>query len=127
MRIEYYDGLLIAPLTLTYNGKTKTIERMVIDTGADHTIVVSDAVDDIGIAFETGDKINRSQGIGGADYAFEKTLQSIEFGAFRMVQKTIDFGQIDWDIDGLIGLDILLSGRFIIDLDAMEIYRKENR
>ncbi len=124
MRIEYSQGLLLAPLTVTYNGRTKTIDRMSIDTGAAHTIVVSDVVDDIGVAFKTGDPINRSQGIGGADYAFEKTVDNIEFGGYRMTKKPLDFGRIDWAINGLIGLDIILPGRFVVDLNAMEVYQK---
>ena len=124
MRIDYSQDLLLVSLTVTYNGRTKTIDRMSIDTGAAHTIVVSDVVDDIGVAFKTGDHINRSQGIGGTDYAFEKTVDNIEFGGYRMTKKPLDFGQIDWDINGLIGLDILLPGRFVVDLDAMEVYQK---
>lgn len=127
MRIEYLAGLVLASLTITYNGRTKTIDRMAIDTGSAHTIIVSDAVDDIGVAFNTGDHINRSQGIGGADYAFEKIVDSLEFGGFQMIQKPLDFGQIDWEINGLIGMDILLPGRFVIDLDAMEIYQRRIR
>ena len=127
MHIDDSEGLLLASLTITYNGRTKTIDRMAIDTGAEHTIIVSDAVDDLEIAYKNGDRINRSQGIGGADYAFEKTVEHAEFCGFRMTHMIIDFGQIDWDINGLIGLDILAAGRFVIDLDAMEIYQKSNR
>lgn len=126
MHIDDSEGLLLASLTITYNGRTKTIDRMAIDTGAEHTIIVSDAVDDLGIAYKTGDRINRSQGIGGADYAYEKTVEHAEFCGFRMTDVVIDFGQIDWDINRLIGLDILATGRFVIDLDGMEIYQKGN-
>lgn len=124
MRIEYSDGLLLASLTITYRGQSKIIDRMAIDTGAAHTIIVSDAVDDIGIAFKIGDPINRSFGVGGTDYAFEKTVDSLKFGEFQMTSKQLDFGQIDWDINGLIGLDILIPGRFLIDLDTMDITNK---
>ena len=75
VHIDDSEGLLLASLNITYNGRTKTIDRMTIDTGAEHTIIVSDAVDDLGIAYKNGDRINRSQGIGGADYAFEKTVE----------------------------------------------------
>jgi len=122
VRIEYSNGLLLASLTITYRGQSKIIDRMAIDTGAAHTIVVSDTVDEIGISFKTGDPINRSFGVGGTDYAFEKTVDSIEFNGYRMTSKPLDFGQIDWDINGLIGLDILIPGRFIINFDTMEIY-----
>ena len=124
MHIKYCDDLLLVSITLTYNGQTKVIDRVAIDTGAAHTIIVSDAVEDIGIAFKSGDKLNRSYGIGGADYAFEKTVQRIEFSGLQMDQKPLDFGQIGWDINGLIGLDILLPGRFVIDMDKMQIYQK---
>ncbi len=100
---------------------------MAIDTGAEHTIIVSDAVNDLGIAYKNGDRINRSEGIGGADYAFEKTVEQAEFCGFRMNHMAIDFGQIDWDVNGLIGLDILVAGSFVIDLYSMEIYRKLNQ
>lgn len=125
MRIEYTDGLLLASLTITYKGQSKTIDRLAIDTGAAHTIVVSDAVDDIGLGFDIGDPINRSCGVGGTDYAFEKTVDSLEFSGVQMTSKPLDFGQIDWDINGLIGLDILIAGRFLIDLDNMDITSKK--
>jgi len=98
---------------------------MAVDTGAAHTIIVSDAVDEIGISFKTSDPINRSFGVGGTDYAFEKTVDSIELNGYRMSSKSLNFGQIDWDINGLIGLDILIPGRFIINFDKMEIYLEE--
>lgn len=122
MRIEYSNGLLLASLTVTYSGQSKVIDRMAVYTGATHTIVVSDAVDEIGISFNISDPINRSFGVGGTDYAFEKTVDSIEFNGYRMSSKPLDFGQIDWDINGLIDLDILIPGRFIINFDTMEIY-----
>lgn len=59
--------------------------------------------------------------------AFEKTVESVEFGGFRMEQKPLDFGQIDGYINGLIGLDILLSGGLVIDLDTMEVCQKGSR
>lgn len=127
MRIEYSDGLLLASLKITYGDQSKIIDRMAIDTGAAHTIIVSDAVDDIGISFKIGDPINRSFGVGGTDYAFEKTVDSLEFGGVHMTNKQLDFGQIDWDINGLIGLDILIPGRFVIDLDNMEITNKNDQ
>ncbi len=117
---------MLASLTITYRGQSKIIDRMAIDTGAAHTIIVSDVVDDIGIAFKIGDPINRSFGVGGTDYAFEKTVDSLEFGGVRMTSKPLDFGHIDWDINGLIGLDVLILGRFVIDFDNMEITTNED-
>lgn len=38
----------------------------------------------------------------------------------------LDFGYLNGHagINGLVGLDILESGRFVIDLDAMELYSR---
>jgi len=33
MRIDHFEGLVLASLTVTYNGRTKIIDRMFIDTG----------------------------------------------------------------------------------------------
>lgn len=46
-------------VSVTYGGRSKPIPRASIDTGAAHTIVVLDVVDNIGIVFKTGDQINR--------------------------------------------------------------------
>ena len=57
MKIELIDNLLHASLTITYKGKTKVIDNMVVDTGTAYTLISSDAVDDLGIFVEPGDEI----------------------------------------------------------------------
>ena len=117
MHIDDSEGLLLASLTISYDGRTKTINRIAIAAGAEHTIIISDVVADLGIAYKNGDRHNGSQGIGGAVYAFEKIVEHAWFCGFQMHHTTIDFGQIDWDINGLIGRDILATDRFAIDRD----------
>lgn len=36
MKFEYRNGLLFTSIQLSYKGKTKTIDNIVIDTGASH-------------------------------------------------------------------------------------------
>lgn len=38
MKIEYRDGLLFTEVTILFNGQKKTINNIVIDTGASHTL-----------------------------------------------------------------------------------------
>ena len=45
MRLELRDGLLFASLSITYKGKTKKVENVVLDTGAAQSIVSPDAID----------------------------------------------------------------------------------
>ena len=41
-------------MTISYRGKTKVIDKLVIDTGAAHTLISSDIVEELGIYFENG-------------------------------------------------------------------------
>lgn len=70
MEIEYRDGLLFTEITIQYNSQTKVIDNIVIDTGASHTLISQDEVDDIGIKVTLDDDIITSYGIGGKEHAF---------------------------------------------------------
>lgn len=126
MKLDYANYLLQTSLTISFQGKTKVINNMVVDTGAAHSLISTDVVDDIGIFFEAGDKLITMIGIGGAEYSFQKELDSVELGPVKLEKIKIDFGILDNDfgINGLIGLDILKSGEFIIDLKNLELSRK---
>ena len=123
MKIEIIDGLLLTSVMIEYQSKIKTVDRVVVDTGASHTILSSDAVSELGIAFKTGDLIIESHGIGGSDYAFQKRVDHIRFADYTLQACYLDFGQFNWgNLNGLIGLDVLLAGSFVINLKHMEIY-----
>ncbi|MBJ6361470.1 retropepsin-like aspartic protease [Paenibacillus sp. GCM10012307] len=125
MQIQFTDGLLQASMTICYKGHSLTIDKLIIDTGAAHSLLSSDTVSEIGIKFENGDKLVRSFGIGGDEYSFRKQVDQIQFGDLVMTDIPIDFGIFHDDINyinGLIGLDILKNGNMIVDLHRMEIY-----
>lgn len=110
MKIDSIDGLLQTSMTICYRGCSLTINNLVIDTGAAHSLLSSDVVSEIGIRFENGDKLLRSFGIGGDEYSFQKRVDQIQLGNFIMKDLPIDFGLLHEDINyinGLIGLDIL--------------------
>lgn len=125
MQIELIDDLLQTSMTICYRGRSLKIDNLVIDTGAAHSLLSSDIVSEIGITFESGDKLVRSFGIGGDEYSFRKRVNQIKLDNFIMEDIPIDFGVFHEDIDhinGLIGLDILKNGEMIIDLHRMEMY-----
>lgn len=130
MQMDYIDGLLQASLTICYRGNSLTIDNLVIDTGAAHSLLSSDVVSEIGIKFENGDKLVRSFGIGGDEYSFRKRVDQIHLGDLIMTDISIDFGVFHEDINyinGLIGLDILKNGNMIIDLHQMEMYSANSK
>lgn len=125
MHIELIDNLLQASMTLCYKDRSLTIDNLVIDTGAAHSILSSDVVSEIGIKFENGDRLVRSFEIGGDEYSFRKRVNQIQIGDLILHDISLDFGVFHDDIssiNGLIGLDILKSGNMIIDLHRMQIY-----
>lgn len=124
MQIELIDNLLQTSMTICYKGRSLKIDKLVIDTGAAHSLLSSDVVSEIDIKFENGDKLLRSFGIGGDEYSFQKRVDHIQIGDLIMEGIPIDFGVFHDDINyinGLIGLDILKSGNMIIDLHRMEM------
>lgn len=126
MKLELVNRLLEVEMAISFKGKTKIIDKLVIDTGAAHTLLSSDIVEDLGIYFENGDSLVSSFGIGGEEYSFRKGVDFIKLGTHEIPEMKLDFGNLDdWGIDGLIGLDILMDGKFIIDLEKLELVQNQ--
>lgn len=124
MKIEFIDGLIFASITIMFREKSITVENVIIDTGATKSIISSDVVEELNIGPEKDDEIVVMRGIGGKQRSLRKKVDGIRFGKLKINKLYLDFGMLDSDINGLIGLDILLNGRFVIDLDRMEIYQR---
>lgn len=96
MKLIFQNGLLFTTLKITYRGNTKTIDRVVIDTGATHSIISTDEVKELGIEIEKDDRVVTSMGVGGGNqFAFQKQISKVEFKAFRLKNVNVDFGMID--------------------------------
>jgi predicted aspartyl protease len=124
MKIDYRNGLIFTSLEITYKGKTKIIDNIVIDTGASGSIIAPDAVDDVGIYAELGDRIMEYYGVGGSVHnAFIKEIDKITLESQDIENIEIDFGLIDTsgEINGLLGLDILMKIGALIDLKNLKL------
>lgn len=124
MKIEYRDGLIFTSIKIFYKGNSNIVNNVVIDTGAAGSIISPDAVDDIGIYAELGDRIMEYYGVGGSSHnAFIKKINEVILGSQSINDIEIDFGMIDTrgEINGLIGLDILMKIEAVIDLKNLNI------
>lgn len=125
VKIEHQDGLLLADIRITFRGHSIIVPRLVIDTGAECSLISPDAVATLNILPEDTDEIVTTYGIGGPQYSLRKQVGSVQFDNFTLTGVSLDFGHVDYgDINGLIGLDILVAGQFLIDLQNLEIYSK---
>lgn len=128
MKIEYRDGLLFTTLEIYFKDSYKVINNIVIDTGASISIISTDIVESIGIFAEAGDPIVSSMGVGGSIHnSFEKNIDFIKIGNKGLNNIKLDFGIIDpkGEINGLLGLDVLIKLGVSIDLEKFEIGFKD--
>lgn len=124
MKVELRNGLLFTSLKVSYLGHEKVISNIVVDTGAAETLISPDTVLDIGIEALNSDSINSYYGIGGDLHSFfSKAVDSVEIDNIKINGFKLDFGVIDpqGDINGLLGLDILLKLEAQIDLKELTL------
>lgn len=122
MKIKYDGQLIMTSLTVTFRGKEKCIDDVIIDTGSSHTVFSPDALEDIGVRCENGDSIYESYGIGGTVQFYTKVMDEIQLDTFVVKNIEVDIGLLPREHKGLLGLDILKSNNFIVDLDKLELY-----
>jgi predicted aspartyl protease len=127
MKIDLVDGLLQTSITINYKGQVLTIDKLVIDTGASHTLLSADAVADIGVYFETGDEIVSAFGIGGEESCFRKEFDAVTLGDFQIDDFKLDVGALHekLEINGLLGLDLLMAAKVVLDLSELTMYPSE--
>jgi predicted aspartyl protease len=104
-----------------------TIDDVIIDTGAFHTIITTDFLDEMGAKFSNEDKLVEASGYGGASsYAVRKRIDSIACDTITLQDFKVDFGEIDPNerVNGLLGLDFLRQAKIILDLEELVMYEK---
>ncbi len=123
MKLENQGGLLLAWLTIVFRGQMMTVADLVIDTGAAQFLIAIDAVEGLDIAPEPEDECVFMRRIGGRELSLRKRVDGIQFDTYHAANVVLDFGQLAGHkgINGLMELDILAAGRFIIDLDVMQL------
>lgn len=125
MEMEFKDGLLFTAFKISFRGKTKLIENIVIDTGAAESLISPDAVEELGIFAEPGDSVNSFYGVGGSLHNFfSKNVDEIRFDRATLNNVKLDFGIIDPKgyINGLLGLDLLMKTGAVIDLQTLSLH-----
>lgn len=124
MKLELRNGLLFTSLKISYLGNEKIINNIVLDTGASETLISPETVLDIGIEAINSDSVNSYYGIGGDLHSFfSKSVDSLVVDNIKLNNIKLDFGIIDpqGDINGLLGLDILLQLEAYIDLKELTV------
>lgn len=117
MKIEFDGQLITTSLTVAFRGNTLQINGVVIDTGSSHTVISPDVLEEIGVTYENGDTIYEAYGIDG----------SIQIGSLVVDDIEVDVGILPREHKGLLGLDILETHQFVIDLNNLELLIHDNQ
>ena len=126
-KLQLKNGLLYTSIKLIHEGKDIVIEDVIIDTGAFHTIITTDFLDDMGAEFSNEDELIEASGYGGTTcYAVRKRIGSIVCNDIELKDFKIDFGEIDPNerVNGLLGIDFLKKARIVLDLVDLVMYSK---
>ncbi|KIY22184.1 hypothetical protein UB32_09755 [Mesobacillus subterraneus] len=83
----------------------------------------TDLAEKIGIIAEENDMIYRISGVGGSEFVFSKTVNSIKIGNMEVQSFTLEVGAMNYDfnLDGIIGLDLLQEIKAIINIDMLTL------
>jgi predicted aspartyl protease len=125
LKLEYKDGLLYTSLKINYHGKTVEVNNIVVDTGASFCIIEPSSIEELGITLNKDDEIETFYGVNGIFSYVKRTSDSIILD--EVILNNIDFymGTIDDNINGLLGLDVLIKSNASINLGDMNIKFKD--
>ncbi|WP_434748819.1 retropepsin-like aspartic protease [Paenibacillus amylolyticus] len=126
MKIADIYGLPFISVQLVYRGKKFTLEKVLLDTGSASTLLNADVVVDIGMIPEENDVVNTIRGVGGIEYVYTKSLDSIAVDGTVLKNFEIEIGNMDYglEIDGILGFNFMRQTGAVIDLNSMEILLK---
>jgi predicted aspartyl protease len=124
MKFEVKYGLPFTEVVLLHHGVEKRVSNVLIDTGSAATLLSAEIALELGLEPEPEDVIRAMHGIGGAEYVYEKIIDRLVLHEAAVNQFNVQVGAMDYglDINGIIGMDFLLSVGLIIDLRNREIF-----
>ncbi|RIJ63469.1 hypothetical protein CW357_06945 [Rummeliibacillus sp. TYF005] len=117
------DGLLLTDLKVIFRGKSLSLNRVLVDTGSGGTIISTDLAQSIDLIPEVDDTIYRISGVGGSEFVFSKMVDTIKIGEAEATDFPLEIGAMnyDFDLDGIVGLDLLKEMKANINLEKLTI------
>jgi hypothetical protein len=114
------DGLLLTDIELIFKGKSLRLKRVLVDTRSGSTIVSTDLAESIGIVAEENDMMYRIKGVGGSEFVYSKKVIQFKIGDKVAENFPLEIGAMNYgfDLDGIIGLDILQEIKAIINIET---------
>ncbi len=115
------DSLLLMDMEITFNNRSLQLQRVLVDTGSGSTVISTDLAESIGIVAEEDDIIYRISGMGRSEFIYSKTVDAVKIGDMQTKDFALEIGAMNYgfDLDGIIGLDLLQQLKAIINIDKL--------
>ena len=84
MKIHLRDGLPFVTVTLIQQGRQLTLQHVLLDTGSAGSLFSADELLKINVRLELNDPLRRVRGVGGAEFVFIKSIESLAVGKLRV-------------------------------------------
>src|SRR5690625_75061 len=108
-------------MEIRFNNRWLHLERVLVDTGSGSTVISSDLAETIGIVAKENDMIYRISGVGGSEFVYSKKVDSVRVGDLETKDFALEIGAMNYgfDLDVIIGLDLLKQFKAIINVDEL--------
>lgn len=127
-KLNFKDGLLYTDITIMHDGRKVVVDDVIVDTGAFHTIISPQFLDELDVGFSDDDGLIKASGYGGTVcYSVRKKIDKLICSDIELENIKLDFGEIDPNerVNGLLGLDFLRRAGVIIDCVDLVMNKKK--
>lgn len=101
------------------------LNNVLIDTGSASTIFKLKKMEEINYEAKKEDEFGTIFGVGGKELIYYKVIDLIEICGLKIEKFMVDIGRMNYgsnfDIDGIIGMDLLERTKASIDIEEMTI------
>jgi hypothetical protein len=80
----------------------------------------------LAVTYENGDPVYEAYGIGGSVPFYTKIMDEIIIDTLKIKYIEVDVGMLPKSHKGLLGLDILKTNGFVVDMDKLELQLPES-
>ncbi|MEK4371690.1 retropepsin-like aspartic protease [Paenibacillus sp. FSL R5-0473] len=123
MKISEVYGLPFISIKLEFRGKVLQLEKVLLDTGSASTLLNADVVREVGMVPEENDLVEIIRGVGGIEYVYTKSLDSITVDGTTINDFQVEIGNMDYglEIDGILGFNFMKQTGVVINANLMEL------
>lgn len=123
MHLILKDNLPFVTVTVAFGERQIAISSVLIDTGSAATILSADSVARLGVEPAPDDILHTIRGVGGYETVFTRRATAIQIGNYELLNCDVQIGGMDYgfEINGILGMDILMRAGALLDLKNQEI------